>query len=991
MKISESKTAAISIAIFLIISMGAATMLIPATSAHQPSWTTTPTAYIVAAPDPIGVGQRVTVYTWLDTVFGAGASLADSAALTNTFRFHNYNLTVVKPDGTAVTTIFPVVSDPTSSQYSFFTPDQVGNYTFLFNFPGQPYNDSVAGDYNPTSILVGDYYTAASAMTTLTVQQESIPGPTGSSPLPTAFWERPIYGNNNDWFTISSNWLGTGSAVNSATGSGTLSGYNSASFFQVYPGDAVGPTTGHVMWTYPLMAGGVVGGTSTAGKLGDTYNEGSAYLQKFTNVIILNGYIYYRQPIGTFSGSGGAEVCQNLATGQIVWTNPTMPTISFGYIYDHQDPNQHGVQSGILFSSFGGTITFGTFVIPLGNGEAFDAATGDFLFNMTNAPSGSAAMGPSGEQLKYVFANDGTAQNPSWSLREWNSSKLWNYLGIGASGGNDILTPTLYNSSSTNVPSTSTTTTTGVATSAITAITSLVSIPTLNPTLTGAYTPYTGPTYLVNAGINNANSPFDRFDWNISVPWLNVMGNQTLTTLTNGTVVYGASQYSTPPTNPDASQAFTVLATFYDNMMICRNGSYSSGTPQTFATQSVNPYTYFAVDLNTTHSTFGQILWTNTVQPAGNLTVTFAGADPTTNTFAESYQQTTQFVGYSMLTGAKIWGPTASQAAFDYYGNPIYPFIASVPAYGMLYSSSYAGIVYANSMVNGSLMWTYGNGGAGNSTLAGFDTPYGDYPTGIQAIGNGVIYLATTEHTVNSPIYKGCLARAINATTGAEIWTLSNDNNEFAAMSYAIADGYAVMWNGYDNSIYSVGRGPSATTVSASPVVSSFGDNVIIQGTVTDISAGTQQSQLKADFPSGVPVASDASMASLMEYVYQQQPHPTNFTGVPVSVYVLDSNGNYRQIGTTTTDLSGSYSLAWKPDISGSYTVYAIFAGTNGYWPSTSETALNIMEAHPTIAPTPTAAPSVADQYFVPSIVGIIVAIIIVGVVLALLMLRKKP
>ena len=166
-------------------------------------------------------------------------------------------------------------------------------------------------------------------------------------------------------------------------------------------------------------------------------------------------------------------------------------------------------------------------------------------------------------------------------------------------------------------------------------------------------------------------------------------------------------------------------------------------------------------------------------------------------------------------------------------------------------------------------------------------------------------------------------------------------------MSYAIADGYAVMWNGYDNSIYTVGRGPSATTVAASPVVSTFGNNVVIQGTVTDISAGTQQSQVKADFPSGVPVASDASMESMMEYVYQQQPHPTNFTGVPVSIYVLDSNGNYRQIGTATTDLSGSYSLAWKPDIPGNYTVYAIFAGTNGYWPSTSETALNVMEAQP--------------------------------------------
>src|ERR1017187_1999272 len=201
MQFAKSKTAAIMIAILFIISMGASTMLIPNASAHQPSWKITPTAFIVVAPDPIGVGQQVTVYTWLDTVFGAGASTADSSALTNDYRFHNYNLTIVKPDGNFTTTIYPVVSDPTASQFSFYTPDQVGTYTFLFNYPGQPYNDGVAGDFNPTSVLVNDTYAPASAMTTLTVQQAQIPGPTGTSPLPTAFWARPIYGNNNIWYT----------------------------------------------------------------------------------------------------------------------------------------------------------------------------------------------------------------------------------------------------------------------------------------------------------------------------------------------------------------------------------------------------------------------------------------------------------------------------------------------------------------------------------------------------------------------------------------------------------------------------------------------------------------------------------------------------------------------------------------------------------------------------------------------------------------------
>jgi len=97
-----------------------------------------------------------------------------------------------------------------------------------------------------------------------------------------------------------------------------------------------------------------------------------------------------------------------------------------------------------------------------------------------------------------------------------------------------------------------------------------------------------------------------------------------------------------------------------------------------------------------------------------------------------------------------------------------------------------------------------------------------------------------------------------------------------------------------------------------------------------DISAGTQQPQQKADFPQGIPVASDASMSAWMSHVYQQQPMPNSFTGVPVQINVLDSNGNYRTIGTATTDSSGTFSLTWTPDIPGSYTVIANFAGTDG-------------------------------------------------------------
>ncbi|HLN89875.1 MAG TPA: Ig-like domain repeat protein, partial [Candidatus Binatia bacterium] len=103
------------------------------------------------------------------------------------------------------------------------------------------------------------------------------------------------------------------------------------------------------------------------------------------------------------------------------------------------------------------------------------------------------------------------------------------------------------------------------------------------------------------------------------------------------------------------------------------------------------------------------------------------------------------------------------------------------------------------------------------------------------------------------------------------------------------------------------------------------------------------------------------------------------------------SNGNFRSVGTATTDSQGMYTLTWTPDIPGDFKVIATFAGTNGYWPSNSEASFTVSEAHPTTAPTAPPNQLVSEQYFIPAVVGIIVAIAIVGAVLALLMLRKRP
>jgi hypothetical protein len=297
-------------------------------------------------------------------------------------------------------------------------------------------------------------------------------------------------------------------------------------------------------------------------------------------------------------------------------------------------------------------------------------------------------------------------------------------------------------------------------------------------------------------------------------------------------------------------------------------------------------------------------------------------------------------------------------------------------------------------MSTGDLLWTYGNGGPGNTTYSGLIVP-GHYPTFVKAIGghdlsDGVVYTIDTEHTIEVPIYKEATTRAINASDGSEIYQLTDATGEFGAGSFAIADGYTNFFNSYDSRIYTLGRGPSQTTVTVGPKSSTLGGNVVIEGTVNDVSVGLQTTEIQGRFPSGVPVCADSSMKDWMGYVYQQLPQPADFTGVDVTISVLDSNNNFRTLGTVTTDSTGAYNLVWTPDISGNFTVFASFAGTNGYWPSKAETIFNMVEAPATPTPQPTAPPSIAEQYFLPSVAGIIVAIVVVGAVIVL-MQRKRP
>ena len=197
----------------------------------------------------------------------------------------------------------------------------------------------------------------------------------------------------------------------------------------------------------------------------------------------------------------------------------------------------------------------------------------------------------------------------------------------------------------------------------------------------------------------------------------------------------------------------------------------------------------------------------------------------------------------------------------------------------------------------------------------------------------------------------------------------------------------------FDQQLYCIGKGPSATTVSAPQTDIALGQSVMITGTVTDQSpSGRHNEAGSLDFTlKGTPAIGDSSMDAWMEYKYHQQALPSNAIGVPISLDTVDPNGNFVHIGNVTSDITGAYGHNWTPEIPGTYQIIATFAGSASYGPSSAKTYMGVVEGQAT--PAPTAAPLTMDAvntavmtYTLVAAIAIIIAIAIA----TLLMLRKR-
>jgi len=381
---------------------------------------------------------------------------------------------------------------------------------------------------------------------------------------------------------------------------------------------------------------------------------------------------------------------------------------------------------------------------------------------------------------------------------------------------------------------------------------------------------------------------------------------------------------------------------------------------------------FWGISLESGHE--GELLFTTTwTPPAGDVEVSFGSASVEDGIFTVYIKETRAHYGFSTETGALLWGPTPAQNYLDIY----YATVSSI-AYGKLFSTGASGVVYCYNAKTGVPLWT-----------TPVDDPYNEilwannWWQNILFITDGKIYLTHEEHSVIDPKPRGAPFVCINAENGDVIWRI---NGAFRGTHWGgngiIGDSIIATMDTYDQRVYAIGKGPSATTIEAVPQ----GSVVMLRGRVTDDAPGTKDPEIALRFPNGVPLVSDASVSEWMKYVYMQFSRPDDVTGVTVKLEAITPSGGYKDLGTTTSDVYGNYGFVFTPDAEGKYMIMATFEGSGAYYGSTDTTYLAVG---------PAVSPDVPIEHdgapFITTEVAVILTVAVAAIVIvAFLALRKR-
>jgi outer membrane protein assembly factor BamB len=391
-----------------------------------------------------------------------------------------------------------------------------------------------------------------------------------------------------------------------------------------------------------------------------------------------------------------------------------------------------------------------------------------------------------------------------------------------------------------------------------------------------------------------------------------------------------ASAWSWNVTIPTGLLGSVVAAVFDDKVV--------GGTVSTTAVTS------WGLNLNASKGNIGAELFRNTWNApadwvAGNVTVSWAGTSIEEGVFVVWSKEDVRYWGFSTETGDHLW-TTEPQYYLDFL-------VATGTAivYDKLYSAGVAGIVYCYDLDNGTRLWTYEA-----------EDPYQEFLWGnnwwaqLLFITDGKLYIGHSEHSPIDPKPRGAPFYCLNATDGSLIWRadgLFRQSNWGGTA--VIGDSIIATQDTYDQRVYAIGKGASEITVSVKDNVVQLGSSVLIDGTVMDVSPGTEDVTLKSRFSNGVPAVSDENMSEWMLYVYKQFPCPEDVKGVEVFLKIQDPNGDWYST-TVTADSNGRFSHMWAPGIVGEYHVTAVFEGSKSYYPSQETTTFGV-DAAPEEAP----------------------------------------
>jgi outer membrane protein assembly factor BamB len=796
-------------------------------------------AYLGALPNPVGVNQDVLFHVGITqqlSIVGMG--------------WEDLTITIERPDN-KTDIIDDITTDSTGGTGRMYVPDIPGNYTCQGHFPEQ---QTVPGKTTPGSATGTWMLASDSNIVTLVVQDEPLDFYPGH-PLPTEYWTRPIDPQLREWYSSAGSWL-------VSTPDNKFVSMNEEA-----------PDTAHIIWTNPLITGGLVGGdvglesSINEGPVG--FETGDAYQGKWSSRFIIAGKVIYAHNTGCRPLE---YTCVDIRTGEELWKTTFLDnrSISMCQLFYWETYNYMGTYAYIW-------VTVGS------TWYAFDPFDTTLRITMENVPSGSTIVGERGEIYRYSIS---TSRN---TMTMWNMSALISMTGSFRGTGHN--------------------------------------------------------TY--DAGGSNPSTSSQLRAWCLNITIPDGLSGSTLGVWLNDRVVGGSISY-----DEVSMWGFSLVPGSEGNLL--------------FQNSWTAPAYWEEGDLTISGFNGGWVATSNDPYVAVML-----------------IKETREHYGFSLETGKYIWGPTEP----TYYLDSVEDSASDVRciAYGNLYSASVGGVCYCFNATTGELQWKY----------EAMD-PYHDYLMANHwwlkpvFITDGKIYLGHTEHSANQPMPRGAPFICLNATSGEEVWRI---NGAFRQTRWGgraiIGDSVIVTMDTYDQRVYAIGKGASAMTVSALPKISVEGDNVLVEGMVTDVSPGTNDVKLRLRFPNSVPAVSDESMSEWMLHVYKQFEKPADVTGVEVVVSVLDPNNNCYEVARATSDASGHFGCTFEPEVPGFYTVVATFEGSGGYYGSYAETFINVEEA-PAATPMPTPEPaSIADLYLVPGIVGIIVAIAVVGAIIILL-LRKR-